>query len=199
MPAPDRRAQSGHQRVHYRACRKRSGPSAGRRSRAGGRSRSRTAARRADFAQGPLRPRRNPDDGRVARARGAHRHLRRGHRAAPARGGGRDRGKDQPARVRARHHQRRVRVRAGETPARSLPLGWRIVGRLGRVGAGGHGVRVDRHRHRRIDPHSRRRVRSRRVEARPWRDRRDRCRAAQLNARSRRAAVPVRRGRGHRV
>ena len=77
---------------------------------------------------------------------------------------------DQPARVRARHHQRGLGLRAGAPSARSRAVAGRIVRRIGRVGAGRDGVRVDRHRHRRIDSHPVGGVRPRRAEADARRD-----------------------------
>ena len=60
--------------------------------------------------------------------------------------------------------------RPGAPPARSEPLAGRLVGRLRGVGARGHGVRVDRHRHRRLDPHPVGGMRPRRAEAGDRRD-----------------------------
>ncbi len=67
----------------------------------------------------------------------------------------------------------------------------RIERRIGRQRRGRHGARDDRHRHRRIDPHSRRGLRHRRAEADVRRSARStascRCRARSItSARSRR-------------
>ena len=115
---------------------------------------------------------------------------------AAARGRRRLRRQDQPARVRARHDQRGLGVRTGPASARSQPLARRLVGRLRRVGARRDGVRLDRHRHRRLDPHPGGGVRPRRTEAGARRDPDRRHRAAEHDDGSRRAAVPIGRGRG---
>ena len=106
---------------------------------------------------------------------------------------------DQPPRVRARHHQRGLGVRAGAASARSRTVARWIVRRLGGVGPRGDGLRVDRHRHRRIDPHSVGRVRPGRAEADDRRDLYRRRRPAEHDARPRRAAVPVGGGCGDRL
>ena len=107
---------------------------------------------------------------------------------ATARGGSDLRRQDQPPRVRARHDQRGLRLRPGRASARRHPLAGRLLGRLGGVGAAPDGVRVDRHRHRRLGSHSIGGVRSRRPEADDRRDSDRRRRAAERDARSRRAA-----------
>ena len=131
----------------------------------------RSAARRADLAQGPHRP-------RAARRRPRPRACATdtsppATRPSSARlrdGGRRLRRQDQPPRVRARHDQRGLGVRPGAASARSEPLAGRLVRRLGRVGPGRHGLRVDRHRHRRLGSHSVGGVRPRRTEADARRD-----------------------------
>ena len=44
----------------------------------------------------------------------------------------------------------RLGVRAGATSPRSQPVAWRIIWRVGCVGAGRYGVCIDWHRHRRL-------------------------------------------------
>ncbi len=72
---------------------------------------------------------------------------------------------DQPSRVRVRHDERGLGIRAGPKPARSDAVARRIERRIGRQPGRRHGARDARHRHRRIDSHSRRRLRHRRPQA----------------------------------
>ena len=72
---------------------------------------------------------------------------------------------DQPARVRVRHDERGLGVRARAQPARPDAIARRIERRVGGERRRRHGARHDRHRHGRLDPHSGRRLRHRRPEA----------------------------------
>ena len=125
------------------------------RPRARRRPRSRPAARRADFDQGSARHPRHADDRRLARARRPRRRPRcAGHRASAAGRRG-VRRQDQPARVRVRHDERGLGVRAGAQSARSDAVARRLERRIGGQRGGRHGAGDDRHRYRRLDPRSR--------------------------------------------
>ena len=89
-------------------------------------------------------------------------------RAAPGRRGLHR--QDEPARVRVRHDERGLGVRSRPQPARSVAIARRIERRVGRERRGRHGAGDHRHRHRRIDPDSGRRLRHRRPEADVRRD-----------------------------
>ena len=157
------------------------------------------AARRADLHQGPVRCARIGDHRRVARPAESRRAARCAVDRAAARGGRGLRRQDQPARVRVRHDQRGVGVRARAAPARSEPVARWIVRRIRRVGGGRDVLRLDGNRHGRIDPHSFGRVRARRPEADARRAVDGGRRAAQHDDGPYRAAVPLGRGCRNRV
>ena len=128
--------------------------------RAGG---GRTAARSRRGCQGQHRRRGRRDDervdGRDAAARGAGCAGRR----APAGRGRRSPVQDEPARVRRRQRQRRLRHDV--QPARPDAHGGRLEQRLGGARRRGRLRLRPRHRHRRLDPHPGRLLRHRRPEA----------------------------------
>ena len=138
--------------------------------------------------QGPLRHQGHGDDRCVPRARGARRRCRRArhHLLTPRRR--RLRRQDQPARVRVRHDERRLRVRPGAKSVRHHALARRIERRLGRERRRRNGARLARHRHRRFNPHPCRGLRHRRPQAHLRRGVGRRRRAALAHARSRGAA-----------
>ena len=95
------------------------------------------------------------DDGRIAGASRAHRARRRDRRDRLREAGAVIIGKTQSSRIRARHDERRIGIRTGAQPSRPQPLAGRLERRFrGRRGRR-HGMGVNRHRHGRIDSHSR--------------------------------------------
>ena len=163
-----------------------------RRARAG--PRSRAAARHPDLAEGSDRRRRPVDDRGVARARRSRsrRPTRRSSRgcARPARS---CIGKTNLHEFALGTTSEDSAFGAGAPSARSDAIGRRIERRLGRGGRDRHGPRVDRHRHRRVDPDSRRRLRHRRTQAVVRRSADRRRDSAELVARPRRPARAHRR------
>ena len=178
---PDQRVHRGHRRPRTGA-----GGARGRRARA--RSRSWRPARPPYLAQGSVRSRRVADDGGVAGAGGPHRRGRCAGRGAAARCRGGVRRQDQPPRVRARNDQRRLGVRSRASSARSVTIARRIERRIGRIGDCRHVPRDVGVGHRRVHPHSRRRLRTGRSQAGVRRALVPRRRGAQPIARSRRTA-----------
>ena len=197
MPCTNHRAESVAQRLHHRARRRSAG--AGERGRPGDRCRSlsRPAPWRPDFAQGHHRSSRRADDRGIARARRPHRH-----------------GATQPSSVgcgeagaifigKTNLHEFALgttnedsALRSGRC-IRSTELARRAArpaDRPRRVLAG-MALRLDRHRHRRVDSHSVGCLRPGRPEADARRDPDRRHRPAERDNGPRGTAVPVGRGR----
>ena len=109
------------------------------------------------------------DDGRLARAAAAHRARRCDGRRAASRGRGGDHRQVQPARVRARHDERGIGVRARAQSSRHDTIARRIERRVGRRCCRRSGLGFHRIRYRRVDPHSGCGVRGRRTQTDVWR------------------------------
>ena len=127
--------------------------------------RPRPAAWHADLDQGSHRRRRPADHGGVQGSRASRRFARRDRRPPAARCRRRHHRQDEPSRVRPRHHQRGVGVRAGEQPARPLARRGRVQRWLSCGRRHGNGAGLDRQRHRRLDSDPGGRMRRRRPQA----------------------------------
>jgi hypothetical protein len=103
----------------------------------------------------------------------------------------------EPARVRARDHERGLRFWVRAPSKGSASIGWRIERRLRRGRRERHGARVDWHRHGRLRPNPGGVLRPGRPQAWRGRDLDGRRRAAVDHARSRRPSREV--GAGRRV
>ncbi len=174
-----RPSRSGDQRDHHaqpeRAARGRSA-----RSRARDPRPARSAPRDSGARQGQLRHDRHADDRRLRRAARLASGSRRVSGAQAARRRRGDSRQDEPARVRARHHDGQLARRPDEESVRSDAQPRRLERRhrrrrRGELRGGRHG-----HRHVRIDPLSRVREQSRRACVRRWG-----CRAGAASCRSR--------------
>ena len=123
----------------------------------------RPVARRRGGGQGQHRRRRRRDDERVDRRRATGGRARRDRRQPPPRRRRRPALQDEPARVRGR--QRQPRLRDDVQPARPKPHVRRLELRLRGAGRRRRRRLRARHRHRRLDPDPRRLLRHRRAEA----------------------------------
>ena len=140
------------QRVHHPA--RRAGPGGRRTVRAGNSRRTLpgAAARHSRVGEGSNRRRRLQNDIRLGTARD-RREIGRASDRTAQRGRRGPHRKDEPPRVRLRHHERGIGFRPRSKSARPVSVGWRIERRRRRRARRRHVLRRARHRHRRIDPH----------------------------------------------